>query len=270
VVIKLGTYESWFDGEPIVPGDSLPEVLKNLQSYGYQGLQIGGRYRDLDWDEIGRMVRDSGVRLCVAGGHGRLLAREPEVRRQAVQTFKDALRTAARLGAIGALCGPGGRYEIDAPAPPRTIYELHEDLLIEELREIAPVAEDAGVMLILEPINRYESQFIQRLDQAHRVCAAVGSPNVGLMADLFHMNIEEADLGQAIEAARDYIRYVHLADSNRCEPGSGHLDYRPALAALKRIGYDGFMTLECRIMGADKGQALTDSARLIRRIWDEV
>jgi sugar phosphate isomerase/epimerase len=90
------------------------------------------------------------------------------------------------------------------------------------------------------------------------------------MADLFHMNIEEVDLGQAIDATGDYLRYVHLADSNRFEPGAGHLDFRPALAALKRIGYDGFMTLECRVMGADKGRALTDAAALIRRLWDEV
>jgi sugar phosphate isomerase/epimerase len=125
-------------------------------------------------------------------------------------------------------------------------------------------------MMMLEPLNRYESQFIQRLEQAHKVCEAVGSPNVGFMADLFHMNIEEVDMGQAIEATGDYLRYVHLADSNRFEPGAGHLDFRPALGALKRIGYDGFMTLECRVMGADKGRALTDAAALIRRLWDQV
>jgi sugar phosphate isomerase/epimerase len=269
-MIKLGTYESWFDSEPIVPGDSLPEVLKNLETYGYQGIQIGARYRGLDWDEIGRVMKNSSIRLCIAGGHGRLLAKEPELRRQGVQIVKDALRTAAKLGAVGAICVPAGKFEIDPPAPPKTIYELHEEILIEELREIAPVAEDAGVMLILEPLNRYESQFIQRLDQAHKVCTAVGSPNVGFMADFFHMNIEEADLGKAIEATKDYLRYVHLADSNRFEPGAGHLDFRPGLAALKRIGYDGFMTLECKIMGADKGKALTDSAKLLRKVWDEV
>ena len=63
---------------------------------------------------------------------------------------------------------------------------------------------------------------------------------------------------------------MHLADSNRFEPGAGHLDFKPGLAALKRIGYDGFMTFECKVMGADKGKALTDSAALIRKLWDEV
>jgi len=269
-MIKLGTYESWFDGEPIVPGESFPEVLRNLAECGFQGIQIGARFRDLGWDEIGRMCQDSGIRLCIAGGGGSLLARDPEARRQGVQAVKDGLRLAGRLGAIGSICVPVRRPEMDPPPPPKTLYDLQEEILIEELREIAPVAEDAGVLLIIEPLNRYESQFIQRLGQAHKVCTAVGSPNVCFMADFFHMNIEEVDLGKAIEATRDYLGYVHLADSNRYQPGAGHLDFRPGLAALKHTGYDGFMTFECKVMGADKGKALTEAAALIRKLWDEV
>lgn len=269
-MLKLGTYESWFDGEPIVPGDTLEEVLRNLESYGYQGIQIGARFRDLGWEEIGRIVKASNIRLCIAGGGGGLLAADPETRRAGVEATKEGLRLAARLGAIGSICVPIRRYEMEPPPPPKTQYEQHEEILIEELRDIAPVAEAEGVLLILEPLNRYESQFIQRLDQAHKICTAVGSPNVRFMADFFHMNIEEVDMGKAIEATADYLGYVHLADSHRYQPGSGHLDFRPGLAALKRVGYDGFMTLECKIMGEDKGRALKESAALIRRLWDEV
>ncbi|NLT74774.1 MAG: sugar phosphate isomerase/epimerase [Chloroflexi bacterium] len=269
-MIKLGTYESWFDSEPIVPGDTLPEVLRNLASYGYQGIQFGGRFRDLGWDEIGSMIKDSGIQVCIAGGGGNLLSKDPDLRRQGVAAVKDGLRLAAKMGAVGSICVPIRRPEMDPPAPPKTLYDLQEEILIEELKEIAPVAEGEGVMLIIEPLNRYESQFIQRLDQAYKVCAAVASPNIRFMADFFHMNIEEVDLGKAIEATKDYLGYVHLADSNRYEPGAGHLDFAPGLSALKRIGYDGFMTLECRILGADKGKALTDAAALIRSLWDEL
>jgi sugar phosphate isomerase/epimerase len=155
------------------------------------------------------------------------------------------------------------------PAPPKTLYDLQKEVLIEELREIAPVAESTGAKVVLEPLNRYESRFLQRLDQAAEICQAVGSPGITFMADFFHMNIEEVDLGRAIEANREYLSYVHLADSNRFEPGAGHLDFRPGLAALKRSGYDGWLTLECRIMGPDKPKALVESAKLIRRLWDE-
>jgi sugar phosphate isomerase/epimerase len=268
-MLKLGTYESWFDGEPIVPGDSLEEVLENLEAYGYQGIQTGARFRGLGPEEIGRIVNASNIRLCIAGGGGGLLAADPEARKAGVEATKQGLRLAARLGAIGSICVPIRRPEMEPPPPPKTLYELQEEILIEELREIAPVAESEGVMLILEPLNRYESQFIQRLDQAYKVCAAVGSPNIRFMADFFHMNIEEVDMGKAIEATAEYLGYVHLADSHRYQPGSGHLDFGPGLAALKRIGYDGFMTLECKIMGEDKGKALTESAAVIRKLWDE-
>ena len=160
--------------------------------------------------------------------------------------------------------------EIPPPEPPKTLYDLQCEILIEELAEIAPVAEETGTLVLLEPLNRYESRFLQRLDQAAEICRAVGSPGIKFMADFFHMNIEEIDLGQAIEETADYLGYVHLADSNRYQPGAGHLDFGPGLAALKRIDYEGFMTLECRIMGEDKGQALIESARYIRNIWQQL
>jgi sugar phosphate isomerase/epimerase len=122
----------------------------------------------------------------------------------------------------------------------------------------------------LEPLNRYESNYLNRLKQGVEICQAVGSPAVKIMADFFHMNIEEADIGQAIEEAADYVVFVHLADSNRYQPGVGHLDFAPGLAALKRIGYDGPMSLECRILGEDKKRALAKSAQYIQEIWDRV
>jgi sugar phosphate isomerase/epimerase len=269
-MLKLGTYESWFDSEPIVPGDTLPEVLAHLESYGYQGIQIGARFMPLGWEEIGRLVGASPITLCVAGGGGSLLAADPEARRKGVEQVKAGLRLAARLGAVGTICVPVRQPEIAAPPPPATLYGLQEEILVEELREIAPVAEEAGAKLIIEPLNRYLSQFIQTLDQAGRVCSLVDSPAITFMADTFHMNIEEGDMGAAIERNAAHLRYVHLADSHRFQPGSGHLDFRPVLAALKRIGYDGWLTLECKILGEDRGRALTDTAALIRRIWDEV
>ena len=124
--------------------------------------------------------------------------------------------------------------------------------------------------MILAPINRYETHLLKTVGQAAEICRAVGSPGIKLMADYFHMNIEEADMGRAIEDVADCLAYVHLADSNRYQPGAGHLDFRPGLAALKRIGYDGYLTLECKILGEDQGQALVECARYIRAIWDEV
>jgi sugar phosphate isomerase/epimerase len=270
-MLKLGAYEAWFDGETIVPGETLEERLANLEAWGYQGVQLSRPSRELGLRTIKKALAESGVRLCIYGGGRGLLSADPAQRQAAVEQIGEGLRQAAELGAIGSIVVPiFGKAELLPPDPPRTLYELERDLLIDELAQVAPVAEETGARVILEPLNRYESHFLQRLDQAADVCRAVGSPGIGLMADFFHMNIEEVDIGQAIEGAADYLAYVHLADSNRFQPGAGHLDFRPGLAALKRINYDGFMTLECRIVGEDKGKALVEAADYIRGIWDQV
>jgi sugar phosphate isomerase/epimerase len=269
-MLRLGTYETWFDGEVIVPGDTLEERLTNLEAWGYQGIQLQRRSLELGLPAIQRALANSPVELCIFGGGGGLLAADEQVRRAAVEKIKQGLHEAAELGAVGSIVVPVRVPEIAPPDPPKTLYELQCEILIEELAEIAPTAEETGAAVILEPLNRYESRFLNRLDQAADICRAVGSPGIKLMADFFHMNIEEIDIGQAIEDAAEHIGYVHLADSNRYQPGAGHLDFRPGLAALKRIGYDGFMTLECRILGEDRGKALIESARMIRDLWAEV
>jgi sugar phosphate isomerase/epimerase len=269
-MLKLGTYEAWFDGEVIVPGETLEERLANLEGWGYQGIQLHRRTAELGVPALKKALAGSSVRLCIYGGGGGLLAAEEGTRQAAVAQIVKGLHQAAELGAIGSIVVPVRVPEIAPPEPPKTLYDLQCEILIDELAQIAPTAEETGALVVLEPLNRYESRFLNRLDQAAAICRAVGSPGIKFMADFFHMNIEEIDLGQAIEDTADCLGYVHLADSNRYEPGAGHLDFKPGLAALKRIGYDGFMTLECRIMGADKGQALVESARYIRDLWEQV
>jgi sugar phosphate isomerase/epimerase len=266
-VLKLGTYEAWFDGEVIVPGETLEERLANLEAWGYQGIQLQRRTMEMGVPAIQKALAGSSVELCIFGGGRGLLAAEPELRQAAVAQIEEGLHQAAELGAVGSIVVPVRVPEIAPPDPPRTLYGLQCEILIEELAQIAPTAEETGALVILEPLNRYESRFLQRLDQAADICRAVDSPGIKLMADFFHMNIEEIDIGQAIVEAADCIGYVHLADSNRYQPGAGHLDFEPGLAALKRIGYDGYMTMECKILGEDKGKALIESARYVRETW---
>ena len=268
---KLGTYEAWFDGEVIVPGETLEARLANLEAWGYQGIQLARGTLEMGWPAITSALENSPIELCIAGGGRGLLAADEAERRAAVTQIAEGLHLAAQVGAVGSIVVPiFGRAQVSPPAPPQTMYELEFEMLVELLSEIAPTAEEVGVPVILEPLNRYETHFLNRLDQGVELCREVGSSGIKIMADFFHMNIEEAKLGQAIERAADYIAYVHLADSNRYQPGAGHLDFVPGLSALKRIGYDGFMTLECRVVGSDKGQALAESAKTIREIWDRV
>lgn len=272
MTVKLGVLEHWFDGEPVVPGDTLEERLANLEAAGYQGIQLNRASTALGLPAIKQALAGSSIKLLIYGKGGRILGPDQATRDAAVADISEGLREAAELGVVGSILVPI-RVQPEIEPPPegsgKTVVDLEREILIEQLLKIAPVAEEVGTPIILEPLNRYESHLLKSLNDAAEICRAVGSPGIRMMGDFFHMNIEDDDMGQAIENAADVLAYIHLADSNRFEPGTGHLDFRPGFAALKRIGYDGYMTIESKVKGGASVDALARSAEYIRRVWDE-
>ncbi|MGC4192249.1 MAG: sugar phosphate isomerase/epimerase family protein [Thermomicrobiales bacterium] len=276
MTLKLGVLESWFDGEPVVPGKTLPERLNALEEAGYGGIQLCAVSAGISVEDRNAALANSPVKLLIHGKHGQILGKDKETRDQAIRDIVSGLEEAAALEAVGSILVPiRTTPEIAAPAPvsfgvvpTKSIVDLEREILIDQLGKIAPTAERLGTPIILEPLNRYESHLLKSLDDAAQICRAVGSPGIRMMADFFHMNLEDADMGQAIEAVADVLAYVHLADSNRFQPSAGHLDFRPGFAALKRIGYDGWMTLECKLNVKPSVQALIDTAEFIRAEWE--
>ena len=116
--------------------------------------------------------------------------------------------------------------------------------LVAALQECCAAAAEHGVRLALEPINRYETTLINSIPQGLRLVEAVGAANMGLLADTFHMNIEEQSIEGSIRQAGDRIFHFHVADSNRWRPGAGHLDFAAILHALFAAGYGGFVSGE--------------------------
>jgi sugar phosphate isomerase/epimerase len=111
-------------------------------------------------------------------------------------------------------------------------------------RELCEYAAPKGVKLILEPVNRYEINFVNSLAEGAELLEKVAAPNMALMPDLFHMNIEDRSLGGELERFARHVAYVHFADSNRLAPGAGHTDFRAVLESLRRVGYDGWISIE--------------------------
>ena len=176
-------------------------------------------------------------------------------RRDAVAQLRSQLSVIAEIGGDGVLTPASwGMFSLRLPpfTPPRTPDEDRK-VLLEALVELAEHAAREGVWLSLEPINRYEDYMVNRMDQAVELAEEVRRRDrtrpVRVCADLFHMNIEEDDLPTAITAAGPLIGHVHVDDSNRLQPGTGHLDFAGAFGALHEIGYDGWLTLECRLRG---------------------
>ena len=112
------------------------------------------------------------------------------------------------------------------------------------LRVSADYAEKRGVRLALEPLNRFETSFINLTEQALELVELIGSPAVGLMMDTFHANIEEKRLGKAIEMAGDKLWHVHANENDRGIPGTGHVPWSDVGAALKKINYSGALVIE--------------------------
>ncbi len=120
--------------------------------------------------------------------------------------------------------------------------------------------------MLLEPLNRYEDHMLNRVEQAVELCDAVGRASVRVMGDLFHMNIEEDDIGAVHQGRRTAISPTSTSPTATApSPGTGHTDFAAAFGALRDIGFDGYMAMECGIRG-DAEAVLPETTRYLRSL----
>jgi sugar phosphate isomerase/epimerase len=184
-------------------------------------------------------------------------------------TIDDAVRAAKRAVSITAELEATG-IVMPVAAPPSSGSPRARDLepyLVDAFAELARHAESVGTTVLVEPLNRYEDGAINRLEQAVELCDEVGSHSLLVVGDFFHMNIEERDAAEAIVRAHARLRHVHVADSNRLQPGAGHLDFPYLLGALRTIGFDGWLALECVLDGPVES-ALHAAVRVLEKAWE--
>ena len=175
------------------------------------------------------------------------------------------LETAGELGMIGLIMVPiFGGPRIPDLSPLATPVQLEKDLLLKLMDDWAKTAEKAGTYVLLEPLNRYETHLIRTLQDGVDICEKVGNPHLKIMADFFHMSIEEENIAHSILKAGSHIAHVHLADSTRQLPGYGHTDFKAGFVALREIGFDKYMALECGNPDSDKQVGLKKSADYLR------
>ncbi len=255
--------------EYLAPGASYEEKMRWLVEAGYDAVEITGRPDLLDVvDEIAQAARNTGctVSTICSGARGALLAAEADQRELAVSDLKMFLTAAAELGAVGVIYAPliavkmnPGQYtRLPDLRPWLSVEQVEMELLSLLARELAEHAANLGVCMLWEPLNRYEQWWFNRLENGAALCDRVDSAGCKIMADFFHMSIEEDSIPAALRQwGPGYVRHVHLADSNRATPGHGSTDFAAAFAALAEIGYQGYMALEC----APRGDRLEDLKR---------
>ena len=255
--------------EHVLPGGSVLEKWEFAHAAGFDGIELRGTrgWRER-LDEL-RAAREEGAvfsSVCVISDRfiGDLDAGR---RREAVEHMKHLLSGISELGGTGAITPAAFGLASKALPPfkaPRTEEEDRRALL-DALEELGEHADGEGVLVLLEPLNRYEDHMLNRLEGAVELCKAAGRDSVRVMGDLFHMNIEEDDPGESIRGAEGYLAHVHLADSNRAQPGEGHNDFASAFEALRDIGFDGYLAMECGIRG-DAKTVLPQVARHLRSL----
>ena len=241
--------------EQHIPGETLPEKWDFCREHGFDGIELRGedgfRFRDR-LPEL-RAARDAGVvmpSVCPATDHF-IGDFDEERRRDAVAQMKSLLSVMAEIGGRGAMTPASwGMFSRRLPpfTPPRSTDDDRK-VLVEALAELGEHAEREGVVVWLEPLNRYEDHMVNRLEQAAALAREAGSDAVQVVGDLFHMNIEERDVGEAIREAGPLLTHVQIGDSNRLQPGAGHFDFAGAFRALRDVGYDGYLAMECGVEG---------------------
>jgi sugar phosphate isomerase/epimerase len=261
--------------EGLAPGKTFAERLENLARYGFEGVELSGGalLERAGIEERKAALNDSPVRASsICGGiTHHFISTDGENRRQSVESAKRMLDAAAELGATGPIGVPIFNGEGNMPdlSPFMSRQQLRDGMAAEVFAEVGEYANAVGVQFLLEPLNRYEAQALNRIEQAAQLIQQIGTGGIMVMADFFHMDIEESDAPAAIERVGGLIGHVHLADNQRKEPGSGDLDFTRNFRSLKKIGFTGYMAFECGLTGPAE-EALPRSVRFLRECLSQV
>jgi len=239
-------------------GDEPLEVtFQRLQKYGYDGVELKGEPKLYQTGEVRKLCKKYNLSvLSIAGIYPwptleRDIASPDEgVRKKAVDYLQNCVDLAAGVGAPLVVVVPsavGKTSPIDS-------FEDEEEWIQEKeriwnyavlsVREAAKYAEAKGILLVIEPINRYETFLVNTAEEGLKFIAEVNSPAVKIHLDVFHMNIEEANPAEAILRCGKLLMNLHISDSNRMAVGDGHVDFRAIMYALKEIRYQWALTLE--------------------------
>src|SRR5579871_2754182 len=220
-------------------------ILPRLKEAGLDGIEIGmlspTTFRST---EFRRELEKNklGCTTCAILPHGTsLISEDKEERRKARVHVEECLKVTADAGGT-VVCGP-----LYSPVGFFTGARRTNDdwkRAVESWQELAPVAAKTGVAVAIEPLNRFETYFLNTAADAAQLCAEVGHPSVGILFDTFHANIEEKHVGHALRHAAKYVKHLHSCENDRGIPGTVHVNWPEFFSAVRDIGYDGWMVIE--------------------------
>lgn len=223
--------------------ETIDTTIRRVSGLGYTKLEIAGSPEQYDTKHVRKLLKDYGLScwgsVTLMLEDRNLLAKDEAQRAKSVQYVKDVVRMVKELDGHMVSVVPGTVGKIVPDGRPEEEWQW----AVESLKEVYEYAESSGILLGIEPINRFETYFINRGDQALALAEAVG-PNCGVCLDTFHMNIEEDNLYDAIRRSKGKLVGFHVADNNRMAPGMGTLNWNKIIETLQEIGYDEVLSVE--------------------------
>ncbi len=228
---------NWMRAEPI------DVTIRRLARYGYKSIEISGEPDVFDTKELRKLLAENGISCWGAVSlmfEGRdLIHADEAVRATSIGYLTDCITMVKELDGYEMTIVPSQVGKVS----PMDTPEQEWAWAVECLKEIHIHAQKEGIRIALEPLNRFETNFLNRADQAVLLAEEVG-PDCGVCLDTFHLNIEEADMLEAIRNSKERLVDFHVADNNRMACGMGSLDWPLIVETLKEIGYDGAITVE--------------------------
>jgi 5-keto-L-gluconate epimerase len=219
--------------------------IRSAATLGYDGVELALKTAgEVNRGRLRQWLADARLEVsCISTGQVyaglglSLTDPDPDRRRQVRGVFRDLIDLAAEFGRMINIGRARGRI---GPAP----REEAEGRFVELAGELCRYAAGKDVTLVIEPVNRYELDFVNTVAEAAALARKVAEPNLKIMPDVFHMNIEDRSIAGEIVRHIDQVAYIHLADSNRLAPGWGHLDFAALLAELNAARYGGWLSVE--------------------------
>jgi sugar phosphate isomerase/epimerase len=233
-------------GGPFVFWNGLADAFEHAARLGFDAVEIFAPGPEaVDHDELKQLISGHGVAVAAVGTgagmvrHGLSLTDPaPSRRQQAIDFVKSMIDLGADYKAPAIIGSMQGKWGGDLSR------EAALGLLQEALNQLGQHAAECGVPIFYEPLNRYETNLLKTIAESVEFLKTLDSDRILLLADLFHMNIEETDIAEALRTGRKHIGHIHFVDSNRQAAGLGHMQYEPIISAIREIDFCGYLSAE--------------------------
>jgi 5-keto-L-gluconate epimerase len=244
--------------------------IKKASEFGYDGIELALKYpEEIDTNNLQALLDKYHMEVsCISTGQvfadtGLMFTDpNPQRRNQVKEIFKGMIDLAADYSQMVNIGRIRGKIEDDGK-------EAAEQRFIETASELCDYANPLGVTLILEPVNRYEINFINSVEEGVDLLNKMNKTNLKLMPDVFHMNIEDRTIGGELAKYIEHIAYIHIADSNRLAPGQGHTDFQDIFLNLKQVKYRGWMSIEI-LPKPEPDTAALQAAQYLRKLMKQM